>query len=72
MQDHARPPRGWLPSPRPDFNSLERTGYLAGYSDGFHGFDYGAGYDDPPKTYGDGFDDGRMDAGRALEPRHGR
>lgn len=52
----------WKPSPKDSYDCLQRTGYLAGYSDGYHGFHYGAGYDDPPCSYRDGFDDGKSHA----------
>ena len=58
------PSIGWNCRPRPDYGSLQRTGYLAGYSDGFHGYRYGAGYDNPPSTYRTGFDEGRADSRR--------
>ncbi|AFU88238.1 hypothetical protein CcrColossus_gp368 [Caulobacter phage CcrColossus] len=48
----------WNPRPSEGYNCLERTGYLAGYSDGFHGLHYGAGYDDPPAAYRTGFEEG--------------
>jgi hypothetical protein len=51
----------WKCRPDPRFNSLQRTGYLAGHSDGFHGFHFGAGYDDPPPTYRHGYEDGSAD-----------
>lgn len=55
------------PRPNPLWTCLKRTGYLAGYQDGFHGQDRGAGYDSPPDTYHDGFGHGRGDAGRTQE-----
>lgn len=57
---NCRPPAG--------YDCLQRTGYLAGYSDGFHGAHYGAGYEDPPSTYRIGFDQGREDAKKETQP----
>lgn len=51
----------WSCKPPTNLDCLQRTGYLAGYSDGFHGHHFGSGYDAPPPAYRDGFDDGRID-----------
>jgi hypothetical protein len=56
---------GWKCQPPEGYSCLNRTGYLAGYSDGFHGYHFGAGYDEPPPGYRVGFNQGRGDAGRA-------
>lgn len=55
---------GWDCRPPQGLTALERTSWLAGYSDGFHGLHYGAGYDDPAPTYRYAFDKGRSDASR--------
>lgn len=57
----------WNCRPRPAYNCLDRTNYLAGYSDGFHGAHFGAGYDEPNAAYRTGFDEGRADAKAKAE-----
>lgn len=54
----------WSPQPLDSYDCLQRTGYLAGYSDGWHGYHFGAGYDDPPPTYRTAFEQAQRDAGR--------
>ena len=58
----------WNCKPNPHFNSLDRTGYLSGYSDGFHGYHFGAGYEAPrPATYAQAYRQAQIDAGRPRE-----
>jgi hypothetical protein len=35
----------WMPKPHPNSSDFDRRGYFAGYSDGFHGYRFGAGDD---------------------------
>ncbi|MGB3833757.1 MAG: hypothetical protein WA975_18050 [Mesorhizobium sp.] len=54
----------WNPRPRPDLTNFSRRAYLAGYSDGFHGYRFGSGDDGSFGAFSDyrvGFDDGRAD-----------
>lgn len=53
----------WNPRVPAGYNCLDRTGYLAGYSDSFHGYHFGAGYDDPPAGYRVGWEDAAADIG---------
>lgn len=56
----------WNPRPRADLANFGRRAYLAGYSDGFHGYRFGAGDEDAFGAFSDyrpGFDDGRLDRG---------
>jgi hypothetical protein len=55
-------------NPQPPEGALHRTAYLAGYSDGFHGYHFGAGYDAPPPIYRTAYDQGRQD----KEPADGQ
>jgi hypothetical protein len=52
---------GWNCRPPAAYGALDRTGYLAGYSDGFHGYHFGSGYVDPPPGYRVGFEQGCAD-----------
>lgn len=51
----------WNPRPGASYDSLQRTGYLAGYQDGFHGLPFGSGYDDPPPAYRIGWEHAAAD-----------
>jgi hypothetical protein len=55
----------WNPRPHPDLTDRSRRAYSAGYSDGFHGYPFGAGDDGSLGAFSDyrpGFTDGRADA----------
>lgn len=55
----------WNARPRPDLSDFGRRAYLAGYSDGFHGYPFGAGDDGSLGGFSDyrpGFADGLADA----------
>lgn len=56
----------WNPRPG-DRGDLRRKPYHAGYSDGFHGYRFGSGDEDPGDDYRQGFEDGRSDAGARSE-----
>lgn len=55
---------GWNPRPRSDLSNFGRRAYLAGYSDGFHGYHFGAGDDGSLGAFSDyrpGYSDGDKD-----------
>lgn len=54
----------WNPRPHPDSTSFSRRAYVAGYSDGFHGYPFGSGDDGSFGAFSDyrrGFADGQAD-----------
>lgn len=67
----------WEPRPHPDSTNFSRRAYLAGYSDGFHEYPFGAGDDGSFGAFSDyrvGFDHGRRDSrepSRAIPADHG-
>lgn len=53
-------PPNWNPTPSPTYNDEERRAYNAGYSDGYHGYNFGAAYaESPPTGYRLGFAHGQ-------------
>lgn len=55
----------WNARPHPDATNFDRRAYLAGYSDGFHGYPFGAGDEGAFgafSSYRPGFSDGRADS----------
>lgn len=55
----------WNPRPEADFAASSKRAYMAGYSDGFHGYPFGSGDEGAHgafSSYRPGFNDGRADA----------
>lgn len=55
----------WKPLPDENLNPEQKANYFAGYSDGYHGYEFGSGHDDPKSSpsYENGWENGRKDAG---------
>lgn len=54
----------WKPQPDPELSPQQRSNFFAGYSDGYHGYQFGAGHQDPKSSpsYENGWETGRKDA----------
>ena len=55
----------WNPQPRSD-DQMVRRQYYAGYSDGYHGYHFGSGEEDPSADYRRGYAEGRAAAQMAA------
>lgn len=55
----------WKPRPDHELSPQQRSDYFAGYSDGYHGYQFGAGHQEPKSSpsYQNGWEAGRKDGG---------